>query len=236
MNTMERTHTIENQEPPRIAAGVATILFPLLLTAGFALHPDLFTPRMTTTAAELVAKFHGKVAFHAGHTIVLAAVPFIIVMFMSVMAALGGRGRKTREHRRLDRDRGRGHPCRGQGGALPRALGFRFTFGTRFQRSLSCAPGDCRQERASRHLLAASPAADRRHHSNGCPHERKESQSSSGNRWDHGPRAAEQSRSRSHQHNRRRSVMRGLHPLGREIPSTNVTHLKEKAKCYSRSS
>ena len=94
MSTMERTHGIENQGPPRIAAGVATILFPVLLTAGFALHPHLFTPRMTTTAAELVTKFHGQVAFHVGHTIVLAAVPFIIVMFMSVMAALGGRGKR----------------------------------------------------------------------------------------------------------------------------------------------
>lgn len=94
MSTMERALTIENQQPRRVAAGVATIIFPVFLTAGFALHPDLFTPRMTTTAAELVAKFHGKVAFHAGHMIVLAAVPFIIIMFMSVMAALGGRGRR----------------------------------------------------------------------------------------------------------------------------------------------
>jgi hypothetical protein len=94
MNTRERTRGIESREPPRIAAGVATILFPVLLTVGFALHPHLFSPRMTTTAAELVAKFHGQAAFHAGHTIVLAAVPFIIVMFMSVMAVLGGRGKR----------------------------------------------------------------------------------------------------------------------------------------------
>lgn len=94
MNTVERTLTIENQQPRRIAAGVATIIFPVLLTAGFALHPDLLALRMTTTAADLVAKFHGKAAFHAGHLIVLAAVPFIIVMFMSVMAALDGRGRR----------------------------------------------------------------------------------------------------------------------------------------------
>ena len=94
MSTIERTHGIENREPPRIAAGVATILFPVLLTAGFALHPHLFTPRMTTTAAELVTKFHGQAAFHVGHTIVLAAVPFIIVMFMSVMTVLGGRGKR----------------------------------------------------------------------------------------------------------------------------------------------
>lgn len=95
MSTMERTSGIQNQVPPRIAAGIATILFPVLLTAGFALHPDLFRPRMTTTAAELVAKFHGQAAFHVGHTIVLAAVPFIIVMFMSVMTVLGGRGKRS---------------------------------------------------------------------------------------------------------------------------------------------
>ena len=94
MSTQERPHGIEKQEPPRIAAGVATILFPVLLTAGFALHPHLFTPRMTTTAAQLVTKFHGQAAFRAGHTIVLAAVPLIIVMFMSVMVSLDGRGRR----------------------------------------------------------------------------------------------------------------------------------------------
>ena len=94
MSTIERTHGIENREPPRIAAGIATILFPVLLTAGFALHPHLLTPHMTTTAAELITKFHGQAAFHAGHTIVLAAVPFIIVMFMSVMTVLGGRGKR----------------------------------------------------------------------------------------------------------------------------------------------
>jgi hypothetical protein len=94
MSTMERTNSIESRVPPRIAAGIATILFPVLLTAGFSLHPNLFSPRMTTTAAELAAKFHGQAAFHAGHTIVLAAVPFIIVMFMSVMTVLGGRGKR----------------------------------------------------------------------------------------------------------------------------------------------
>ncbi len=93
MSAEVRMHDIERWGPPRIAAGVATMLFPVLLTAGFALRPHLFTPRMTATAAELVGKFHGQAAFHAGHAIVLAAVPFIVVMFVSVMAALGGRGK-----------------------------------------------------------------------------------------------------------------------------------------------
>jgi hypothetical protein len=74
-------------------AGVATIAFPVLLLVGFVLHPHLFSPRLTMTAADLVAKFQHNPAFHVGHLIVLAAVPFIILSLSSITVRLTGAGR-----------------------------------------------------------------------------------------------------------------------------------------------
>jgi hypothetical protein len=76
-----------------IVAGVATIAFPVLLLVGFALHPHLFEPRMTLSAEDLAIKFRGQAAFHVGHLLVFAAVPFIILHFAYVQGLLTGRGR-----------------------------------------------------------------------------------------------------------------------------------------------
>lgn len=76
----------------RAIAGLATILFPILLVVGFALHPHLFSPRLTRSADDLIAKFHGQPAFHLGHLLVFAAVPFIILQFMYAQSALRGAG------------------------------------------------------------------------------------------------------------------------------------------------
>ena len=76
----------------RTIAGIATIAFPILLTIGFALHPRLLSPQFTRTAEDLIAKFRGKRAFHAGHLIVFIAVPFIILNLFYVQEALKGAG------------------------------------------------------------------------------------------------------------------------------------------------
>lgn len=78
---------------PRIIAGVATIAFPLLLLTGFALHPNLLSPRFTTTAEDLITKFRHETAFHLGHLIVFAAVPFVIlsVSYVAMMLKAAGR-------------------------------------------------------------------------------------------------------------------------------------------------
>jgi len=82
-----------NEKTPRVIAGVATIAFPLLLLTGFVLHPHLLSPHLTTTAEDLVAKFRHQTAFHVGHLVVFAAVPFIIVSVSYVVTTLKAAGR-----------------------------------------------------------------------------------------------------------------------------------------------
>ena len=82
-----------NEKTPKIIAGVATIAFPLLLLTGFILHPHLLSPHLTITAEDLVAKFRHNPAFHVGHLIVFAAVPFIILSVAYVTASLKAAGR-----------------------------------------------------------------------------------------------------------------------------------------------
>ena len=62
----------------RTISGIATIAFPLLLLAGFILHPHLFSPSMTRTADDLIAKFHHRTAYHLGHILVFIGVPCMI--------------------------------------------------------------------------------------------------------------------------------------------------------------
>jgi hypothetical protein len=76
-----------------IVAGIATIAFPVLLLAGFALHPNLFSPRLTRSADDLIAKFRGHAAFHVGHLLVFIAVPCIIFSFCYAQSALQGAGK-----------------------------------------------------------------------------------------------------------------------------------------------
>ncbi len=82
-----------NERIPTAIAGAATVAFPILLLVGFALHPHLFSPRLTTTAEDLIAKFRGNPAFHIGHLIVLAAVPFIILSLSHITTRLTSAGR-----------------------------------------------------------------------------------------------------------------------------------------------
>jgi hypothetical protein len=64
--------------------GVSLILFPLMLLAGFLMHPNILSFKMTTSAADLVAKFRHQWMFHVGHLIVFAAVPFIIASMVYI--------------------------------------------------------------------------------------------------------------------------------------------------------
>ena len=82
-----------NENAPRIIAGIATIAFPVLLLTGFLLHPHLLSPHLTLTAENLITKFRHQTAFHVGHLIVFAAVPFIIVSVSYVTTMLKAAGR-----------------------------------------------------------------------------------------------------------------------------------------------
>lgn len=73
--------------------GVSLIVFPLMLLAGFLMHPNILSFKMTKSATELIAKFHHQRKFHAGHLIVFAAVPFIIAAMVYLAGLPLERGR-----------------------------------------------------------------------------------------------------------------------------------------------
>jgi hypothetical protein len=82
-----------NERAPRILAGVAMIVFPVLLLIGFILHPHLLAPHLATTAEELATKFRHNSSFHIGHMLVFTSVPFIIMSSSYVTNKLTAAGR-----------------------------------------------------------------------------------------------------------------------------------------------
>jgi hypothetical protein len=82
-----------NETRLRKVAGIATIVFPILLLVGFALHPHLFSPSLTRNADDLIAKFRGNPLYHIGHLLVFLAVPLIVISFSYTQTALKGAGK-----------------------------------------------------------------------------------------------------------------------------------------------
>jgi hypothetical protein len=60
-------------------AGVSYILFPIMLLAGFLMHPDILKIEIMHSAAQLVENFYHQWTYHVGHLIVALAIPFIII-------------------------------------------------------------------------------------------------------------------------------------------------------------
>lgn len=73
---------------------LSIILFPLMLLAGFLMHPDLIEMKMLHTAQDLVDRFHNNSPYHIGHFIVMMAVPLIIVAMVGIMNMLQRKGKK----------------------------------------------------------------------------------------------------------------------------------------------
>lgn len=73
---------------------VSVILFPLMLLAGFLMHPDLLEMKMLHTAQDLVDRFHCNQLYHIGHFIVMMAVPLIIVVMVGIMNMVQGKGKR----------------------------------------------------------------------------------------------------------------------------------------------
>ncbi|MDR1202521.1 MAG: hypothetical protein LBL58_12970 [Tannerellaceae bacterium] len=73
---------------------LSIILFPLMLFAGFLMHPDLLEMKMLHTAQDLVDRFHNNPLYHIGHLIVMMAVPLVIVVMAGTMNRLQGKGKK----------------------------------------------------------------------------------------------------------------------------------------------
>ncbi|MDR1161879.1 MAG: hypothetical protein LBK45_06020 [Tannerellaceae bacterium] len=73
---------------------LSILLFPLMLTTGFLMHPDLAEMKTLHTAQDLVGRFHNNLLYHIGHFIVMMAVPLIIAVMAGTMNKLQGKGRK----------------------------------------------------------------------------------------------------------------------------------------------
>jgi hypothetical protein len=73
---------------------ISLIAFPLMLFAGFIMHPNLLKLEALQTVEQLVGRFHNQPMFHIGHLIVMFAVPVIIIALVSIMNVLQGKGKR----------------------------------------------------------------------------------------------------------------------------------------------
>lgn len=74
--------------------GVSVIAFPIMLLAGFLMHPNLLKLEALQTVDQLVVRFHNQAVYHIGHLIVMFAVPVIIISIVSIMNVLQGNGKR----------------------------------------------------------------------------------------------------------------------------------------------
>ncbi len=73
---------------------ISLIAFPLMLLIGFLLHPNLFKMEALHTVEQLVGRFHNQSMYHIGHLIVMFTVPIIMIMLISSMNVLQGKGKQ----------------------------------------------------------------------------------------------------------------------------------------------
>ena len=74
--------------------GASLIAFPIMLLAGFLMHPNLLKLEALQTVEQLVGRFHNQPIFHIGHLIVMFAVPVIMISLISFMNVLKGSGKR----------------------------------------------------------------------------------------------------------------------------------------------
>ena len=73
---------------------ISLIAFPVMLLAGFFMHPNLLRLEALQTVDQLVARFHNQPMYHIGHLIVMFAVPVIMVALLGFMNLLQGKGKQ----------------------------------------------------------------------------------------------------------------------------------------------
>ena len=73
---------------------ISVIAFPVMLLAGFLMHPNLLKLEELQTVEQLVGRFHNKPIYHVGHLIVMFAVPVIMIALTSFMNVLQGEGKQ----------------------------------------------------------------------------------------------------------------------------------------------
>jgi hypothetical protein len=74
--------------------GISLIAFPLMLLAGFLMHPNLLKLEALKTVEQLVRRFHNQQVYHIGHLIVMFTVPVIMISLISFMNVLQGKGKQ----------------------------------------------------------------------------------------------------------------------------------------------
>jgi hypothetical protein len=73
---------------------LSLIAFPIMLLIGFLMHPNLLKLEALQTVEQLVGRFHNQPLYHIGHLIVMFAVPVIMIMLISSMNILRGKGKQ----------------------------------------------------------------------------------------------------------------------------------------------
>ena len=73
---------------------ISIIAFPIMLLAGFLMHPNLLKLEPLETVEQLVGRFHNQPIYHIGHFIVMFAVPVIMIALISFMNVLQGKGKQ----------------------------------------------------------------------------------------------------------------------------------------------
>lgn len=74
--------------------GISLIAFPVMLLAGFLMHPNILKFEALQTVEQLVGRFHNQPLYHIGHFIVMLAVPVIMIFLISSINVLQGKGKK----------------------------------------------------------------------------------------------------------------------------------------------
>jgi hypothetical protein len=87
MDQQDRIHRFK-----QIIYGLSLVSFPIMLLAGFLMHPDLLSFTIVTTADQLASNFRHSTMFHVGHLIVALSVPLIVSSLLCVMERLKGAG------------------------------------------------------------------------------------------------------------------------------------------------
>ena len=82
-----------SEQVKRKGLAFSLILFPMMLLAGFLMHPHLEQMKMIFTAQDLVERFHYNSYYHIGHLIVMFSVPFIMVSMIGIMKNLQSSGK-----------------------------------------------------------------------------------------------------------------------------------------------
>lgn len=72
---------------------LSLIAFPVMLLAGFLMHPNLQKLEELHTVEQLVGRFHHQPLYHIGHLIVMFTVPVIMITLTSIMNVLQGKGK-----------------------------------------------------------------------------------------------------------------------------------------------